>query len=156
MFHYTLVSTFMFEKNMAVSNECVKFWWSYTATHICWIFWWILSLPSTSITVEVLNNNVNNTPAMRWNRFGSASTISIWRYSLTLFQGVMQICITLYIFFNTVKAQICTHLKLFDFQYIHIWHIFAQFCASSWLRSKCIAILGWRDELRIKFFWLKS
>ena len=29
--------------------------------------------------------------------------------------GVMQICITLYIFFNTVKAQICTHSKLFDF-----------------------------------------
>ena len=37
----------------------------------------------------------------------------------------MHICITLYIFFNTVKAQICTYSKLFDFWYIHIWHIFA-------------------------------
>ena len=28
---------------------------------------------------------------------------------------VMQICITLYIFFNTDKAQLCTNSKLFDF-----------------------------------------
>ena len=38
---------------------------------------------------------------------------------LTLFrgegEGVIQSCITLNIFFNTVKAQICTHSKLFDF-----------------------------------------
>ena len=43
---------------------------------------------------------------------------------------VMQICITLDIFFNTAKAQICTYSKLFDFHYIHIWHIFAKFHAS--------------------------
>ena len=44
----------------------------------------------------------------------SVSQVQI--YPLTLLRGgVMQICITLYIFFNTVKAQICTHSKLFDF-----------------------------------------
>ena len=45
-------------------------------------------------------------------------------------EGVMQICITLDIFLNTAKAQICTYSKLFDFYYIHIWHIFAKFHAS--------------------------
>ena len=40
--------------------------------------------------------------------------------SLSLFNpiprgGVMQICITLDIFFNTAKTQICTHSKLFNF-----------------------------------------
>ena len=70
--------------------------------------------------------------------------------------GVMQICITLDIFFNTAKAQICTYSKLFDFYYIHIWHIFAKFHASRWLRSKFMAILGWSVARRIKFFLSKS
>ena len=34
---------------------------------------------------------------------------------LNLSRGGMQICITLYIFFNTVKEQTCTHSKLLDF-----------------------------------------
>ena len=65
--------------------------------------------------------------------------------------GLMQICITLYIFFNTVKAQMCTHSKLLDFYYIHIWHLFAKFHASRWLHSKFKAILGWSVAPRIKF-----
>ena len=36
---------------------------------------------------------------------------------------VMQICITLDIFSDTAKAQICTYSKLFDFYDIYIWHI---------------------------------
>ena len=68
----------------------------------------------------------------------------------------MQICITLDIFFNTAKAQICTYLKLFYFYHIHIWHIFAKFHASRWLRSKFMAILGWSVARRIKFFLSKS
>ena len=73
---------------------------------------------------------------------------------LTLLRGggMMQICITLDIFFNTAKAQICTHSKLFDFWYIHIWHILAKFHACRWLRSKFMAILGWRVAQRIKLF----
>ena len=70
--------------------------------------------------------------------------------------GSMQICITLDIFFNTAKAQICTYSKLFDFYYIHIWHIFSKFHASRWLRSKFMAILGWSVARRIKFFLSKS
>ena len=68
---------------------------------------------------------------------------------------MLQICITLYIFFNTVKAQTCTHWKLFNFWYIHIWHIFAKFHACRWLCSKFMAILGWRVARRIKLFVIK-
>ena len=75
---------------------------------------------------------------------------------LTLFRGVVQICITLYTFSSIVMAQICTHSKLFDFWYIHIWHILAKFHACRWLRSKSMAILRWRVARRIEFFWSKS
>ena len=40
--------------------------------------------------------------------------------------GVMQICITHDIFFDTAKAQICTYSKLFDFYYINT--CMAYFC----------------------------
>ena len=72
--------------------------------------------------------------------------------------GVMQICKFAYfdIFFNTAKAQICTYSKLFDFYYLHIWHIFSKFHASRWLLSKFMAILGWSVARRIKFFLSKS
>ena len=53
----------------------------------------------------------------------------------------MQICITLYILFDTVEAHTCTHLKIVYSWHIHIQHILATFHGWRWLRSKIMAIL---------------
>ena len=61
----------------------------------------------------------------------------------------------LYFLQHFQDATLHTHSKLFDFWYIHIWHI-AKFHAFRWLRSKFMVILGLSVAQRIKIVLSKS